>query len=47
LTVLQLRLNSKLTARVFHGLDGVEHEVHEDLLQLHTIRRDDACDLYI
>src|SRR5216684_8820922 len=37
LTVLQLRLHRKLSARFLHGLDGVEHEVHENLLQLHTV----------
>src|SRR5271168_1639587 len=40
LTVLQLRLHSKLSAGVFHGFDAVEHEVHENLLQLHTVYHD-------
>src|SRR5580700_9472725 len=38
LTVLQLRLHRKLSAGVLHGFDGVENQVHEHLLQLHTIR---------
>src|SRR5207245_7567356 len=29
LTVLQLRLHRKLSARVLHGFDAVKHEVHE------------------
>src|ERR1700676_1094148 len=37
LTVLQLRLHRKLSAGVLHGFDGVEHKVHEHLLQLHTV----------
>src|SRR6266481_901085 len=40
LTVLQFRLHSKLSAAVLHGFDGVEHKVHEHLLQLHAIRGD-------
>src|ERR1700690_1864094 len=32
LTILQLRHHCKLSARVLHGFDGVEHEVHEYLL---------------
>jgi len=40
LTILQLRLHRELSARILHGFDGVEHEVHEDLLQLHTVRYD-------
>src|SRR6202140_612662 len=40
LTVLQLRLHRKLSAGVLHGFDGVEHEVHEHLLQLDTIGHD-------
>src|SRR5882672_27477 len=37
LTVLQFRLNRKLSAGVLHGFDGIEHQVHEHLLQLHTV----------
>src|ERR1700758_5684232 len=37
LTVLQLRLHRKLASRVLHGFDTVKHEVHEHLLQLHTV----------
>src|SRR6266853_3287431 len=40
LTVLQLRLDCKVTAGVHHGFDGVKHEVHEHLLQLHTVYHD-------
>src|SRR6266481_9261567 len=40
LTVLQLRLHRKLSALLPHGFDGVEHQVHEHLLQLHLIRHD-------
>src|SRR5208282_5986905 len=40
LTVLQFRLHRKLSAGVLHGFDGVEHEVHEHLLQLHTVDAD-------
>src|SRR5580704_16959044 len=40
LTVLQFRLHRKLSAGVLHGFDGVEHEVHEHLLQLDTISHD-------
>src|SRR2546422_11715019 len=34
-----LRLDGKLTRsiHVFHGLDAVDHEVHQDLLQLYWI----------
>src|SRR6266436_5534853 len=32
LTVLQLRLNRKLSAGVLHGLNPIDHEVHEHLL---------------
>ena len=38
LRILQLSLHRELSARVLHGFDGVEHEVHENLLQLHTVR---------
>ena len=34
---VQLRLEDKYSACVFHRLDAVEHKVHEHLLQLHTI----------
>src|SRR5271156_5797547 len=37
LTILPLRLHRKLSALVPHGFDGIEHEVHEDLLQLHAV----------
>src|ERR1700719_4292364 len=40
LTVLQLRLNRKLSAWILHGFDGVEHKVHEHLLELHTVYHD-------
>src|SRR5467141_2884115 len=40
LTVLQLRFNRKLSAGVRHGFDAVKHEVHEHLLQLHTVYHD-------
>src|SRR6266852_2238421 len=40
LTVLQFRLHRKLSAGVLHGLDAVKHEVHEHLLQLHTVYHD-------
>src|ERR1700676_3828837 len=40
LTVLQLRLHRKLSAGVLHGFDSIEHEVHEHLLQLHTVYPD-------
>src|SRR6266404_7127989 len=39
-TVLEFRLHRKLSACVLHGFDGVEHEVHEHLLQLHTVYHD-------
>ncbi len=40
--VLLLRFDRKLTRRihVLHGLDAVEHEVHQNLLQLHTVCQD-------
>src|SRR5467141_4618706 len=39
LTIADFRLDSKLTSatRFLHGVDAVEHEVHENLLQLHTV----------
>ena len=40
LTVLQLRFNRKFSARVLHGLNPIDHEVHEHLLQLDTICHD-------
>src|SRR5467141_2814898 len=40
LIVLQLRLDCKVSAGVPHGFDAVEHEVHEHLLQLHTVYND-------
>jgi len=40
LTVLQFRLHRKLSARVCHRFDGLKHEVHEHLLQLHAIHHD-------
>src|ERR1700691_1232984 len=39
-TVLQLRLYRKLSAGVLHGFDAVKHEIHEYLLQLHTVYHD-------
>src|ERR1700722_8384116 len=40
LAVLQLRFHCKLSACVIHGFDGVKHQVHEHLLQLHPVSRD-------
>src|SRR3984957_6050055 len=40
LTVLEFRLHRKASSRVFHGFDGIEHEVHEHLLQLHAVYHD-------
>src|SRR2546430_272778 len=39
LTIADFRLDGKLTSatRFLHGVDAVEHEVHENLLQLHTV----------
>src|SRR5579863_9595023 len=37
LSVLQFRLHRKLSALVPHSFDGVEHEIHEYLLQLHRV----------
>src|SRR5713101_1105071 len=37
LTVLQLRFNRKFSARILHGLNPIDDEVHAHLLQLHTI----------
>jgi hypothetical protein len=38
LTILaQLRLDCKDPTCFLHGLDGIEYEVHQDLLQLHTV----------
>ena len=34
----QLRLQSKHAARVLHRLDAIQHQVHEHLLKLHSIR---------
>src|SRR5260370_2966135 len=41
-TVVGFRLDAKLTSatRFLHGLDAIEHEVHQDLLQLHTVCHD-------
>src|SRR5207247_993740 len=40
--VVLLRLDRKFTssAHVLHGFDAIEHEVHQYLLQLHTVRHD-------
>src|ERR1700693_1622874 len=40
LTVLQFRLHRKLSSLAPHRFDGIEYEVHEDLLQLHAVCRD-------
>ena len=37
---MQLRLHCNLSALDLHGFDGIEHEVHEHLLQLHTLGPD-------
>src|SRR5437763_1479872 len=39
LTIAGFRLDGKLTSarRFLHSIDAVEHEVHENLLQLHTV----------
>jgi hypothetical protein len=39
-TVGVTRRNGQLAARVLHRVNGVQHQVHEDLLQLNTICRD-------
>ena len=31
-TVSRLRLDRELAARLFHGLDAIEHQIHEYLL---------------
>jgi hypothetical protein len=33
----QLRLDAEFTACVSHCLNAIEHEIHEHLLQLHTV----------
>jgi hypothetical protein len=40
--VALLRLDRKFTssAHVLHGFDAIEHEVHQYLLQLHTVCHD-------
>jgi len=42
LSISGFRLDGKLTSasRSLHGIDAVEHEVHENLLQLHTVCHD-------
>src|ERR1700730_5977412 len=42
LTIIGFRLDGKLTSaiRSLHGIDAVEHEVHENLLELHTVCHD-------
>src|ERR1700730_6832756 len=42
LTMVGFRLDGKLTSatRFLHGIDAIEHEVHENLLQLHTVCHD-------
>ena len=40
LTLLASRLHQELAARVLHGFDGVEHEVHKPLLQVHAVGHD-------
>src|SRR5467141_4643606 len=42
LTVAGFRLDGEFTSatRFLHGVDAVEHEIHEDLLQLDTIGHD-------
>src|SRR5580692_7209781 len=40
LTVPQLRFHRKLSAGFIHRFNGIEHEVHEDLLQLNAVRHD-------
>jgi len=42
LTVVGLRLDSELTfaTSFLHGIDTVEHEVHENLLELHMVCHD-------
>jgi len=39
-TLSHFGLDRKFTSRVLHGLDGVEHEVHQHLLELHSV----SCD---
>jgi hypothetical protein len=38
--LIKLRLDGKYSACLRHRLDAVEHKVHENLLQLHTICHD-------
>src|SRR5260370_19852394 len=42
LTIAGFQLDGKLTSacRFLHGIDAVEHEVHENLLQLHAVCHD-------
>ena len=35
--IASLRRHGQVTARVFHRLDAVQHEVNQYLLQLHTV----------
>ena len=37
---MQLRPYCKSSARFIHSFDGIEHEVHEHLLQLHAVGLD-------
>src|SRR5260370_35670892 len=37
---IQLRRNRQFASAVFHGLDRVQHQVHEYLLQLHLVSED-------
>jgi hypothetical protein len=36
----QSRPDGQFAARVFHGLDGVQYQVHEHLLKLYAISQD-------
>src|ERR1700720_2448714 len=42
LTVVGFRLDGKLTSAThfLHGIDAIEHEIHENLLKLHTVCHD-------
>src|SRR5260221_13442888 len=42
LAIAGFGLDGQLTSatRSLHGIDAVEHQVHENLLQLHTVRHD-------
>src|SRR5467141_4831589 len=42
LTIAGFRLDGKLTSATsfLHGIDAIEHEVHENLLELHTVYHD-------